>query len=75
VHRRALNGSAIAEAIMEKRIGHNGRPEDERDDERYRARATTPMNDDDTWWLPDEADVAAPDAPFRYRPGEGPPDR
>jgi hypothetical protein len=29
-------------------------------------------DDDDDWWLPDAAEATAPDAPFRYRPGEGP---
>jgi hypothetical protein len=72
MHRNALTGSVIAEAIMDMRTEHNGRREDERDDERYRADTTPPINDEDEWWLPNEADVTAPDAPFVYRPGEGP---
>jgi hypothetical protein len=76
VHRRALTGAAIVEAIMDKRTVYDEQPEDERYDARYQADATTtPINDDDEWWLPNEADVAAPDAPSRYRPGEGPSDR
>jgi hypothetical protein len=75
VHRRALTGAAIVEADMEMRTRHDGQPKDERYDEDYRADVTTPIDDDDEWWLPNEADVTAPDAPFRYRPGEGPSDR
>jgi hypothetical protein len=75
VHRRALTGAAIVEADMEMRTRHDGQPEDERYAEDYRADVTTPIDDDDEWWLPNEADVAAPDAPFRYRPGEGPSDQ
>jgi hypothetical protein len=75
VHRRALTGAAIVEADMEMRTRHDGQPEDERYAEDYRADVTTPIDDDDEWWLPNEADVTAPNAPFRYRPGEGPSDR
>jgi hypothetical protein len=60
---------------MDKRPTYDESPEDERHDARYRTDATPPLDDDDEWWLPNEADIAAPDAPFRYRPGEGPSDR
>jgi hypothetical protein len=75
VHRRALTGATILEADMEMRTRHDGQPEDERYAEDYRTDATPPIDDDDEWWLPNKADVAAPDAPFRYRPGEGPSDQ
>jgi hypothetical protein len=75
MHRRALTGATILEAIMDKRTTYDEPPEDERQDARYRTDATPPIDDDDEWWLPNKADVAAPDAPFRYRPGEGPSDQ
>ena len=58
---------------MDRRTRHGERPEDKQLDEGYRASILTPIDDDDEWWLPNEADVTAPDAPFHYRPGEGPP--
>jgi hypothetical protein len=61
---------------MDKRNRYGERSRDERYDEGYRAEATAPpIEGDDDWWLPDEADVTGPDAPFRYRPGEEPSDR
>ncbi len=60
---------------MNRRTGHERPQEDERYDEGYRADAPSSIDDDDDWWLPNEADVTGPDAPFRYPPGEGPPDR